>query len=95
MPWVARSSSTWVSVVELVDRAALGSRELDGPGEDRGEDGREIERRVDGLADRPQRRQLLDRASQLVGPCPYLLRGQARTISSGLSIETAILDVRR
>ena len=54
-------------LVEHVDRAGVGARELHGALHDGGQHLFEIERRVDRLRDLAQRLQLADRAGQIVG----------------------------
>ena len=54
-------------LVEHVDRAGLGAGELHRLGDDGGEHGFEIERRIDRLADLAERAQLVDRSAELVG----------------------------
>ncbi len=55
-------------LVVLEDRAPVRARELDGPADDRGEDGVEIEGGADRPPDVPEGRELLDRAGELLRP---------------------------
>ena len=54
-------------LVEDVDGAGIGRRQLDGLGDDRVEHGLQVERRIDRLADLAERAQLLDRLRELAG----------------------------
>ena len=62
-----------VGLVEHVDRAGLGAGKLRRLGDDRGQHGLEVDRRVDRLADLAERAQLLDRLRQLGGALLDLL----------------------
>ena len=53
--------------IVFVDDPAAGPRELDGAIDDSGEHCLQVQARADGLADLPQRFQLLHRARQLAG----------------------------
>src|SRR5207302_1632272 len=55
-------------LVVLEDRGPVRARELDGPADDRGEDGVEIEGGADRPPDVPEGRELLDRAGELLRP---------------------------
>ena len=61
------------ALVVLEDHAAVQPRQLDGPRHDRGQHRLEIERGADRAADLAQRRELLDRARQLLRPRLQLL----------------------
>ena len=54
-------------LVEHVDRAGIGARELHGALHDRGQHVFEVERRIDRLRDLAERPQFADRAGKLVG----------------------------
>ena len=54
-------------LVEHVDRAGVGARELHRAADDGGEHGFEVERRIDRLGDLAQRPELADRLLQIVG----------------------------
>ena len=77
-------------IIEHIDRASLGAGKLHRLGDDGGEHGLEIERRVHRLRHFSERAQLLDRAAKLIGALAQLvqqsrildgddgLRGEAR-----------------
>ena len=61
-----------VRLVEHVNSAGVGVRELHRLRDDGRENGFEVERRIDGLADLAERPQLTDRPAKLVGALPQL-----------------------
>ena len=66
-------------IVEDVDRAGLGAGELHRLGDDGGEHGLEIERRVHRLRHFAERAQFLDRAAEFIGALAKLVRAAAHS----------------
>ena len=71
----------FLGLVEFVDRAFIGLRELRRAADDRGEHGVEIERGIDRAQHFFERLQFGDRAGQLVGALPAIRRAAARSRS--------------
>ena len=63
-----------LQIVEDIDRAGLGAGELHRLGDDGGEHGLEIERRVHRLGHLAERAQLVDRAAKLIGALAQLVQ---------------------
>src|SRR5215510_6817214 len=76
-------------VIVLVNEPTISFREIDGSGNDRVQDGLEIQRRADRSAHLPERPQLINRSRQLDSPRlelsqePGVLDGDHRLVGEG------------
>ena len=89
-----------LQIVEDVDRAGLGAGELHRLGDDGGEHGLEIERRVHRLRHFAERAQLPDRAAKLIGALaqfvqqPNILDRDGRLVGEGLDQSDLLIRER-
>ena len=82
-----------LQIVEDVDRAGFGAGELHRFGDDGGEHGFEIERRVHRLGHFAERAQLTDRAAKLIGALAQLVQ-QARVLDGDDGLGGEVRDQR-